>query len=309
MTDISTPQDGRSLSSYDRSSCSHCGLDYLNTGGKPKPHPSHAGANGQRCFIATIRPFKYAHSGDTYKCLADFIFSGPSSSVHNTIFECPSIADSSPAAWNLDNTDIATMVQFMHYVEDVLIPHRKSIVEEYLYTNSEYFAGQAWRFDLGVQTGINREVYDFLLEAHRLDYSSRHKAFVKRNASNVVTKIYPVTEERRYQTVSFLEMVQRLASLGIRVYWQVPHTREETTAARERCLGITSPTLASQSVGHIWEPELDTQARIEEWIQEVYVDPSEGLPSHEGYEAIQHESPNLGNSRIPRSLPRALPIL
>ncbi|XDG09419.1 hypothetical protein ABKA04_009034 [Annulohypoxylon sp. FPYF3050] len=293
LTDLSVPQDGRRLDSY-MAACGYCGLDYINTGGQSKSHPSHAGANGQRYFLATIRPYEYARSGDKFTCTADFLFSHFDSKI-NIAFECLSKADSSPTEWNLDNAEIAAMVKFMRYVEDVVIPHRKNIVYKTLYTNSDYFAGQAWRFNLLVHTTINREVYDFLLVAHRLEYSAKRKAFVKRNAFNIVTKTYPVTEERRFHTVGFIKMNQRLALLGIRVYWQLPRTKQITTAAKERFYGI-APQLSSQNVGHIWQPESSTQERIDEWMQEVFVDPSQGLPSHEGYEAIQRQSPNLSDS-------------
>ncbi|KAI1095738.1 hypothetical protein F5B19DRAFT_438624 [Rostrohypoxylon terebratum] len=216
ITDLSAPQDGRKMESY-MLACGYCGLDYIDTGNRSHSHPSHAGEDDQRYFLASVRPYEYARSGDKFKCSAEFIFSHYDSVV-NVAFECLSKFDSvSNPQWNPDNAEIAAMVQFMHYVEDVVIPYRKRIVEEYVYTNSEYFAGQAWRFNLLVHSTIDREVYDFLLEAHRLQYSSSRKAFVKRNALGMVTKQYLVTDERRYQTVSFIKMNERLASLGIRV--------------------------------------------------------------------------------------------
>lgn len=117
------------------------------------------------------------------------------------------------------NIGYTCITKILHYVNDVIIHRRRELVEDFLYTNSQYFAGQAWRFQLVLWTPLSKPVLSFLLRAHTLKYNEKRKAFVKKNAVGFTSKIYPVTEERRYQVVSFIRAVKQLAEVGIRVHF------------------------------------------------------------------------------------------
>ncbi|KAI2472991.1 hypothetical protein F4781DRAFT_427750 [Annulohypoxylon bovei var. microspora] len=294
--DRSTPQDGSNIRSQ-YLKCWECELTYLFSAGneKPAPHPSHVGSDGQRYIMVTARPFKFSRSLNRIECSAAFYFASPSRT--DAAYDCASKPDSGSVYWNLDNAEIAALVQLLHHVEDELIPHRKKLVEGYVFTNSEYFAGQAWRFQLVVFTSLDREILNFLLRAHQLQYSQKRKAFVERNALGLVTMQYPITEERRYQAVSFIRMVKRLASQGIRVHWS--HIKQDKTYidARERFLHQPPQKGDFRDVGGVWVPN-NAKGNVEENnVRDLLASDSfENLPSHEGYEAVERESPRIGSS-------------
>ncbi|KAI0889074.1 uncharacterized protein GGS22DRAFT_196761 [Annulohypoxylon maeteangense] len=296
MADPAAPLDNKG-STIHYSSCLRCGLDYYSPGDHTTlSHPSHTGSNGQRYILVTVEPLDYSRSRDRIQCTADFIFSSKSSKL-NIAYECAAKVDSGSAGWNVDNAEIAVLVQFLHHVENEIIPYRKRLVEEILYTNSEYFAGQVSRFNLIVTARMDKELLDFLLQAHRLTYSFSRKAFVERNSLGLVTKIYPATEERRFQIVSFLRMVQRLASLGIRVYWEHFRPTEASIAAKKLFLHGPQQRDNFQATGGMPAPN-NAQGVVEEDDFQNLLDCGtfDSLPSHEGYEAVERESPQLHSS-------------
>ncbi|KAI1211000.1 uncharacterized protein F4807DRAFT_421185 [Annulohypoxylon truncatum] len=293
MTDLSEPQDGSDFGSHFHR-CHRCGLDYLLMGGK-KSHPSHVTPNGDRYILVAVEPFEFSRSLNRISCSANFLFSDSHARSNiNAAFKCSPKVDSGSVQWNLDNAELEALVQLLHYVEDDLIPYRKRIVEKYVYTNSEYFAGQAWRFQLLVYTPLNRELLEFLSQAHRLKYNVKRKAFVERNSLGLVTKQYPATEERRHQTVCFLSMIRRLASLGIRVYWQHTPPKPRYIAAKERFMHDPHNISDFREIAGVLVPNHDQGILEEEDLQDLYNYNSPDNPlDHEDYDLVRRESPAL----------------
>ncbi|OTA89911.1 hypothetical protein M434DRAFT_34026 [Hypoxylon sp. CO27-5] len=278
--------------------CEECGLRYWAGDGKGQHevHPSHICANGQRYIQVWVYPIKFSRKFEKVECSASFIF-GHKSKM-NATYKCMSKSDSGNADWNLENSEIAALTQLLTYVEEKLIPYRKLLANDYLHTNSEYFAARAWRFNLLVVTSLNPAVLDLLLRVHKLKYSSRRKAFVERNALGLVTSKIPTTEERWYQMVSFVQKVKNLAALGIRIYWDTMRHDDHYEAARASFLDDPSQLPAPQN-----EVLKDDTKDGEDDL--IVSDSFDHLPSHEGFEAVEsddpEESPEMIASLFPHS--------
>ncbi|KAI6085340.1 hypothetical protein F4821DRAFT_150749 [Hypoxylon rubiginosum] len=202
--------------------CKDCKLSYImgSDSSIKATCPSHVLQNRQRYVAITVTPLRFYHRIDIERveCSAALTL-GPSGHRVNAQFNCFSRPDPGDADGNLDNMEIAAIIKALEAVEERMIPHRQRVTEKAVYTNSSYFAGQAWRFQLVLMTPTDPNILSFLIEAHKLQYSFKRKAFVERNSRGSVTKKYPVTEERRYQVASFIRSVKRLASVfGIQVH-------------------------------------------------------------------------------------------
>ncbi|KAI1458057.1 hypothetical protein F4805DRAFT_426403 [Annulohypoxylon moriforme] len=297
MTDLAEPQDGSDF--QDRFvDCVRCGLTYISTGGRvPHSHPSHVALDGQRYICTTVEPVSFSRSFNKIQCEANFMFSYSTSKM-NAAFACMAKSDSGSGTWNLDNAEIAVLVQLLRHVENEIIPYRKSLIEKQLYTNSDYFAGQASRFNLLVFTAIDKDLLRFLLRAHQFQYSAKRKAFVERNSLGIIYKRYPITEERHYQVVSFVGMINRLASLGIRVYWQHVHPDEEYIAAKQGFMHDPHGKDDFRDVSGVLVPNNEKGMLEEDDVQDLFEPAAlSSLPSHEGYEPIERESPELRGAK------------
>ncbi|KAI1763620.1 hypothetical protein GGR53DRAFT_359711 [Hypoxylon sp. FL1150] len=201
--------------------CNRCKLSFITGDPSIKAScPSHVLQNDQRYVAVTVMPLRYSRRIDLERieCAAALTL-GPTGYQVNARFNSFSRPDEGDADGNLDNVEIAAIVKALEAVEERMIPHRKRVTERAVYTNSAYFAGEAWRFQLVIITPTDPEVLSFLLGAHKLQYSFKRKAFVERNSMGFVTKKFPVTEERRYQVASFIRAVKRLATVfGIQVH-------------------------------------------------------------------------------------------
>ncbi|OTA63560.1 hypothetical protein K449DRAFT_421666 [Hypoxylon sp. EC38] len=265
-------------------SCGNCQLVYWDDGGTSNrgAHPSHICSNGQRYIQAWVRPMKFSRESGKIECSAYFIFDHISKM--NATYKCMSKSDYGTADWNLENSEIAALTQLLTYVEDKLIPYRKQLTNDYLFTNSEYFASQAWRFQLIVLTSLNPAALDLLLRAHKLKYSARRKAFVEKNALGIVTSKIPVTEERWYQMASFVRKVKNLAALGIPVYWHPMEPDKRYEAARAGFMNEPPTLPAPQSEVLEDYPDPEEEDLIEG-------DSFDNFPSHEGFEAVESDNP------------------
>lgn len=278
--------------------CTKCGLTYLSGGGSALTKcPSHIMPNGQRYIIVQVEPYKYWRRHEKIECSAVFRFFGPKPELNpewtqNPVWTCKSKSDFGTADWNLDNVEIAVLRQLFFFVEKIIIPYRRKLVHDVVYTNSSYFTGQAWRFQLVVATKLRPSVLDFLLRADELKYSPKRKAFVERNRLGFVTKKYPVTEERRYQTVHFIRCIKHLASeWGIRIHWiSIPLT-DENEAARAAFSNQPLVFPPAQS-GALLDDQEHEEVKPNEMQDKVEDDLLEGdsldyLPNHDGYEAVE----------------------
>ncbi|KAI0840740.1 hypothetical protein F5Y06DRAFT_229152 [Hypoxylon sp. FL0890] len=280
---------------YGDFACKECGLRYLAGGGIGMygAHPSHVCADGQRYILVRVYPIKFARGVERIECTTHFYFND--NSKMDVIYTCMSRSDQGSADWNLENAEIAALTQLLTHVEEKLIPHRKELVEGYVYTNSTYFAGQAWRFNLLVLTSLNRDVLDLLLKAYNLKYSVKRKAFVERNVLGFVTKKFPATEERRYQVVSFIRKVRDLASLGIQVYWR--HMKSNKTKAAARARFLDDPYQFPEPRYEVLEDDPNALNLEQEGGQitgeEDLLDGDsfQDLPSHYEFEAVEIKNP------------------
>ncbi|KAI6085341.1 hypothetical protein F4821DRAFT_279303 [Hypoxylon rubiginosum] len=278
--------------------CRECGLMYWKQGGPGYAdiHPSHVAGDGNRYIVAFVEPFKFERRLDKVVCTANFW-----SSVENTklarVYEVFSRPDDGTADWNLDNVQISALVQLLHMVEQVIIPHRKKLIEDFVYANSEYFIGKSRRFQLIVVTTMSEDCLDLLLRAHKLKYSKSRKAFIERNALGLVSKKYTVTDERRRQIVYFLRMVKKLAVDGIEVLWSSGKPDERFYEARRVFLNQPSTLTKPQNVfpqetkcGVELEPNETQDVADEDLLEDDSLD---ALPPREGFDAVEY-SHNVG---------------
>ncbi|KAI1416741.1 hypothetical protein F5Y13DRAFT_152971 [Hypoxylon sp. FL1857] len=217
-------------------SCAKCKLRYFSGGGGVALyHPSHVSSNGQRYVLMSVHPLEFSRTPETIETSALAFFDDDS--PMNVTFDFGSNLDTVDTAdWNLDNVEITILVSALVYVKKNVIPHRKSLVEKHLYTNSEYFAGQAWRFTLVVFTSINASLLDFLLQAHKLKYNRDRGLLLERDERKQPIKEFPATEARWHLASDFVGVVKQLADLGIQVLFRQcePDQRHEEARASFR---------------------------------------------------------------------------
>ncbi|KAI1377637.1 hypothetical protein F4677DRAFT_458969 [Hypoxylon crocopeplum] len=268
--------------------CRECGFSYL-AGGGPGPsgaHPSHS-LNGQRYIGVSITPVKFSRQFEKIECLAAFTF-GPESKL-NAAFACSSKSDEGDVKSNLANSEIAVLTQLLQYIEDFIVPYREDLVKGWINTNSGYFHGQAKRFQLVVLTTMDANVLDLLRQAHELKYSQKRKAFIKKNVLGLVTKRYPVTEERRYQVASFIRVLKHLAVLGISVFWQ----RRETSATQAAKKAFMNEPYKFRETHHKEAPPQDDESEVLDTDDELEGDSFDNMSDHDGFEAVKYESPRV----------------
>ncbi|KAI1142441.1 hypothetical protein F5Y05DRAFT_226762 [Hypoxylon sp. FL0543] len=281
--------------------CDECALRYWAGGGIGMygVHPSHICSNGQRYILAWACPFKFARGVEMIECSAYFHFNDRS--PMNINYKCMLRPDEGTADSNLDNAEIAALTQLLTHVEEKLIPHRKELVKDYLYTNSEYFAGQAWRFRLVVFTYLKPDVLELLLKAHQMEYSAKRKAFIERDMQGVVTKRFRATKERQYQTARFIQKVKDLASLGIQVYWARMEDDARYMAARTRFMDdpYQFPEPRNQVLDDVRnEPNVEQEEGQTIGEDLIEGDSFEYQPGHEGFEAVESENPEESSEMI-----------
>ncbi|KAI0161175.1 hypothetical protein GGR52DRAFT_163580 [Hypoxylon sp. FL1284] len=278
--------------------CDLCALTYFMEGGPgyADTHPSHVSADGKRYLIATVEPFKFERKLHKLGCTANFWFGGRNPKLSSS-YECFVRPDSGTADWNLDNAGISAIVQLLRVVESRVIPHRKMLVKDVVYTNSEYFAGQAWRFQLVVCTMMNPATLDLLLRAHKLKYSQKRKAFVEKNALGLVSKKYPVTEERRRQIVYFIHMIKRLASYGIQVFWHSVDPSDVYEHARKTFMDDPSQLPRPQNVDFTQAQDIfdfePKEARVVAEEDLVEGDSLEAMPVRDSLNAVEQRGRSL----------------
>lgn len=258
-------------------------------------HPSHVSADGKRYVIVTVEPYNFERQLDKIKCSVHFWF-GQNPKI-NRSYKCSAKPDHGTVDWNIDNTQIAALVQLFFTIEHKILPYRKKQIEDVIYTNSEYFAGQSCRFQLVVCTMLSQDTLDLLLRVNKLKYSKSRKAFVERNSLGIVNKKYPVTEERRHQIVYFIRMIKQLANSGIQVLWHRVAPSKNFLAAREAFMDEPSQMSRAQSA-----IRLETRRGVDLEPNEAY-DEDEGdllegdsldaLPPHDGFDAVEQEGGNL----------------
>ncbi|KAI1386515.1 uncharacterized protein F4822DRAFT_319195 [Hypoxylon trugodes] len=218
---------------FNNQPCEDCRLCYFSPGGQLTTHPSHICTNMERYVQVAIRPYKFSRTSNQIECSATFFFGEfyPASPM-TASYVSKSKPDECSMDWNLDNAEIASVVECLRHVEKKLVPYRKSLVKDYLYTNSEYFAGKSWRFQLVVYTQLNEHVLKTLLEAHKLKFSKSRKAYIDRNTIGLAKKVFPASEERRYRISSFIYRINKLALLGIQVFFV--HTERDPDHIKAR---------------------------------------------------------------------------
>ncbi|KAI1503196.1 hypothetical protein F5X99DRAFT_407276 [Biscogniauxia marginata] len=275
--------------------CRECQLTYVAGGGpgRYKAHPSHINYDNHRYLIAAIIPEEYERSLRNITCRASYIFGSPNS-PHNGLYEVSVNSDPGSVEWNFDNAEILALTGLLCNVEKNIIPRRKDLVRDALYTNSSYFEGQAWRFRLVVITPLNPAVLKLLLKAHKLKYSKRRSAFVETRLG-FLTKKYPASNERRTQVSCFVETVKRLAELGIQVYFRSIFPTLETTKARKAFMNQPS-TLVPQNFGQVFHDQRRTGS------SQSFVDQSEAIGNEALEDVVDCNVAPLKISR-PRKLP------
>lgn len=282
--------------------CPHCQLSYLAGGGPGMyaSHPSHIGPDGQRYLKIVVFPWQFLRKSERIACTSTFVY-GHNSDM-NISYECAPNTDYGTAGWNLDNALIATLIMLLRDVEHRIIPLRKRLVEPVVYTNSEYFAGQAWRFRLIVIAPLRPELLNFLLMANSMKYSHKHRAYVERNGLGITIARWPVTEERRYQTVTFIRMVKSLAERGIDVQWKCVEPDEVTSQAMASFMNQpynSAQEVVDDSLGAANEEQ---DALEEEELLEG--DSSQYISDHHDYEAIERTTPSMDDRSQWDSAPR-----
>ncbi|KAI1470610.1 uncharacterized protein F4812DRAFT_271985 [Daldinia caldariorum] len=266
--------------------CEACGLTYAAGGGPGSfgAHPSHICSDGERYVIAVLRPKKFLRATEKIECQAHFNF-GHESKM-NISYQCVAKSDDGTIDWNLDNVEIAALTRLLHHVADVVVPYRRKFVDNYIYANSAYFAGQARRFQLLVVTPLKEPLLHFLGKVIGMKYSTKRKAYIERGKLGFVTKKYPATEERRYQISSFIRMIKHLAAEGIQVHWW-PGQADSLRAARKYFL--TEPYV----VGMDHAPNVLSSEEVEpnDEVAEDDLVPGDsfwGLPDHHEFQAVQY---------------------
>ncbi|KAI1770276.1 hypothetical protein F4818DRAFT_271535 [Hypoxylon cercidicola] len=282
-----------------RFDCESCGLTYYTEGGPGYAdiHPSHVSADGKRYVTVAVEPITFGRHLDKIDCITKFWFSSQNHELNST-YVCSSRPDFGTVDWNLENAQISALVVLFEIVEDKVIPHRQKLIDDAVYTNSEYFAGQSWRFQLIVYTMLSPATLDVLLRAHKLQYSRKRKAFVERNALGLVSKKYPVTEERQRQIVYFIRMIKRLAELGIQVFWH--RLDPSNTYKKARKAFMDQPSQLPKPQGKMKaqadvDLELNESQEEEEdlvesdaLVEELLAgDSPEALPAHEDLDAVE----------------------
>ncbi|KAI1650632.1 uncharacterized protein F4817DRAFT_368043 [Daldinia loculata] len=199
--------------------CNACGLTFLAGGGPGSfaAHPSHVCSDGQRYLIARLSVSKFTCDSGKTVCHGSFFFGHKSPS--NVHYQCIGKIDTRSAEWNLDNSELGTLIELLLHVEKDIFPHRRDLVDEHVYTNSAYFAGQARRFQLIVITTLSETLLNFLDKVQTLKYSQKRQAYYEKNRFGVVKRMYPATEERRRLISKFIAGLKSLAKLGIPVHW------------------------------------------------------------------------------------------
>ncbi|KAI1763621.1 hypothetical protein GGR53DRAFT_467146 [Hypoxylon sp. FL1150] len=276
--------------------CKLCGLAYATQGGPGYAdiHPSHVSEDGKRYILIDVLPFKFRRKLDKLVCSVQFLSSAENSKLAKD-YEVFSRPDDGTVDWNLDNLQISALVQLRHMVEHVIIPQRKKVVKGFIYTNSRYFEGQSWRFQLVVYTSISQDCLDLLLRVHKLKYSQSRQAFVERNALGLVTKKYPVTEERRRQIVYFLQMVKKLAvEYGIQILWSREEPTEEFKEARR--VFLHEPSTLQRAIAQEAQRGLALNPNEARYVVDgdlLEGDSLEALPPREGFDAVVQQGEDL----------------
>ncbi|XXG98407.1 hypothetical protein Hte_004730 [Hypoxylon texense] len=280
--------------------CKQCGLTYYMQGGLGYAdiHPSHVSADGKRYVVTTVEPSKFERQLDRLLCDVHFWF-GHDNPKLNSNYECAVRPDYGTVDWNIDNAQISAIVQLFQLIECRVIPYRRKLIEDNIYTNSEYFAGQSWRFQLVVCTMLSQDTLDLLLRVHKLKYSKSRKAFVERNALGIISKKYPMTEERRHQIVYFLRMVKYLANeYGIQVFWYRVEPSETFLAARKAFMDEPSqmPRVSSGEIFQEYQRGVDLDPNEARYVVEgdlLEGDSMDALSAHEGFGAVEQPGGGL----------------
>ncbi|KAI0109870.1 hypothetical protein F4814DRAFT_461089 [Daldinia grandis] len=280
--------DGRPY--YD---CEACGLTWAAGGGPGSfgAHPSHVCSDGERYLVAVVRPTKFVRALEKIECHAYFNFGH--NSPMNVGYKCVAKSDLGTADWNLDNAELAALTRMLHHVAEKVFPYRKKLVNEHIYTNSAYFAGQAQRFQLLVATSLSKNLLHFLGNVHDLKYSSKRQAYVEKNRLGMVVKKYRVTEERRYQISSFIRMIKHLAAAGIQVHWW-PGKAETSTSARKVFMDQPSafpppPPSEPQLILPFASEAVDSGDDMAE-DELIDADSLEAMPDHGEYQDVEYVS-------------------
>ncbi|KAI5921612.1 hypothetical protein F4810DRAFT_677833 [Camillea tinctor] len=277
--------------------CSDCGFAYLAGGGpgRYQSHPSHVNYDNRRYIIAGAFPEKYNRSLNKISCRAAYLFGGDNS--YNAVYEIKVGSDNGSADWNLDNADISVLTGLLAHVEKYIVSKRKELVRNALNTNSGYFAGQAWRFQLVVITSLRPKLLKLLLKAHKLKYSKKRSAFIERKLG-IITKKYPASDERRAQITWFVDSVKHLAELGIQIYWRSVVPSAQTTDARKAFTNQPSTMRPQNCDQDVHEKEQNGNSReLEEILSPAETMGSEGLE-----DAVNHNLLSL-QAPIPQKVP------
>ncbi|KAF3061314.1 hypothetical protein GL218_04229 [Daldinia childiae] len=270
--------------------CEACGLTWAAGGGPGSfgVHPSHVCPDRERYLIAVVRPTNFVRGLEQIECHAYFNFGHDS--PMNINYKCMAKSDLGTADWNLDNAHLAALTRMLHHVSAKVLPYRKKLVHEHIYTNSAYFAGQAQRFQLLLVTSLNQNLLHFLGKVHDLKYSAKRKAYVEKNRLGIVVKKYPATAERRYQISSFIQMIKHLAADGIQVHW-IPGKVDASADAREAFMDepsvLTPPAPPKEPNPPFASEAVDSGDEMTE-DELVDADSLDGIPDHEDYQDIEY---------------------
>ncbi|KAI1482037.1 hypothetical protein F4774DRAFT_352645 [Daldinia eschscholtzii] len=280
--------------------CEACGLTYAAGGGPGSfgAHPSHICSDGERYVIAVLRPKLFRRATEKIECHAHFNF-GHESKM-NVSYICVAKSDDGTIDWNLDNVEIAALTRLLHHVVDVVIPYRARLVNDHIYTNSAYFAGQARRFQLVVVTPLSEPLLHFLGKVIGLKYSAKRKAYVEKGKLGIKTKRYPATEERRYQISSFIRMIKHLAAEGIQVHWW-PGQAGTIRSARKAFLNKPYVPVMPPPV-NTFTPEIVEQGDEVPEDELVAGDSLEGLPDHHEFQDVEYAMSLDGEDAVQQAI-------
>ncbi|OTB08248.1 hypothetical protein M426DRAFT_8055 [Hypoxylon sp. CI-4A] len=285
---ITVPQISRSELYYFRD-CAKCGLHHFTGGNRESAiHPSHITPDGQRYFAFEVHPFEISRAFSKIKFTSEFYFRAESKlNAGYTVEVSP---DDGSSDWNIENGLIASTAEGLRYVAKTIVPYWEKVVQDFLYTNSEYFARRAKRFALVVVVPFSRSTLDLLLEAHKLKYDYKRKAYVKKNALGFTRARYPATEERRYQVSNLIRRVRELGLMGIEVHWYRCEIVEDFRAARAKFLNKPYIRKASDGLQPMVTQEVPQDDIAEDEGDLIDGDSFDRLPSHDDFVAVRSEA-------------------
>ncbi|KAI2620082.1 hypothetical protein GGR54DRAFT_116036 [Hypoxylon sp. NC1633] len=269
--------------------CDECRLAYLSTNGSVSNvarHPAHVSADGQRYIQVSVRPQEVRYEGgQKFKHSVDFFFHA--GRIIQWTF-VTGIDGGGVLEWNRDNCELYSLRYLLFYVQNNIIREQSDTVMPFVYSNSRYFEEKATHFTLVVRTPLSTVAMDTLLNAHKMKFNAKRQAFIRRNMVGIVTKVYPVTELRRFLIQQYIQRVKELAEHGVQV---LLHQKPVDPDGRPAGLSLIYPDSTLERDGQVAIDPPRSIKEDERFDNEEEFDLEEGpLPEAYEVEAIERQA-------------------